>query len=69
MHESFRKAELQALAELANVELEILRYSEDVRVLNCLDLHLFSFQREFFMPPQSVIRAVEETSSVADDSY
>jgi tRNA G10 N-methylase Trm11 len=30
MHESFRKAEIQALAEVAGVEVEILEYHEDV---------------------------------------
>ncbi|KAF2463138.1 tRNA guanosine-2'-O-methyltransferase [Lindgomyces ingoldianus] len=29
MHESFRKAELQALAELAGVEMDIVKYEED----------------------------------------
>lgn len=29
-HESFRKAELQALAEIAGVPLEIIKYDEDV---------------------------------------
>jgi len=31
MHESFRSAELQALAEVAGLEMEILKYDEDVR--------------------------------------
>jgi tRNA (guanine10-N2)-methyltransferase len=30
VHESFRKAELLALAEVAGVQIEILRYLEDV---------------------------------------
>jgi tRNA G10 N-methylase Trm11 len=30
-HESFRKVELQALADLANVHLEFVKYEEDVR--------------------------------------
>ena len=30
MHESFRKAEIQALAELAGVEVDIIEYHEDV---------------------------------------
>jgi hypothetical protein len=30
-HESFRKVELQALADLAGVELEFIKYEEDVR--------------------------------------
>lgn len=30
IHESFRKAELHALAELAGVELEIVSYDDDV---------------------------------------
>jgi tRNA G10 N-methylase Trm11 len=29
-HESFRKVELQALAELAGVELEFIKYEENV---------------------------------------
>jgi tRNA (guanine10-N2)-methyltransferase len=29
-HESFRRAELQALAELAGVEIEFISYHEDV---------------------------------------
>ena len=32
VHESFRKAELEALAELTGVEMEIILYSEDVRL-------------------------------------
>jgi tRNA G10 N-methylase Trm11 len=31
MHESFRVAELQALATLVGVKLEVLKYDEDVR--------------------------------------
>jgi len=31
-HETFRKAELEALAVLANVHLQILDYSDDVRL-------------------------------------
>lgn len=34
-HESFRLAEIQALATLENVELEIMSYIPDVRVI-CL---------------------------------
>lgn len=30
VHESFRKAELQALAQLAGVTIEFVYYSEDV---------------------------------------
>lgn len=30
IHESFRTAELHALAELAGVELEIIKYDDDV---------------------------------------
>jgi tRNA (guanine10-N2)-methyltransferase len=30
MHESFRKAELQALAEVAGVNIEFLTYDEEV---------------------------------------
>jgi tRNA G10 N-methylase Trm11 len=36
VHESFRKAELLALAELAGVELDILKYSEDVSLFMLL---------------------------------
>lgn len=32
VHESFRKAELEALAELTGTEMEIISYSEDVRL-------------------------------------
>lgn len=31
-HETFRKAEIAALAELAGVEVQILEYSPDVRM-------------------------------------
>ena len=30
MHESFRTAELKALAKIAGVEIEVLKYDEDV---------------------------------------
>jgi tRNA (guanine10-N2)-methyltransferase len=30
MHESFRIAELKALAKIAGVEIEVLKYDEDV---------------------------------------
>lgn len=46
VHESFRKAELEALAELTGVEMEIILYSENVRldfwcarVFNSLELY------------------------------
>jgi tRNA (guanine10-N2)-methyltransferase len=32
VHESFRKAELEALAELTGIKMEIILYSEDVRL-------------------------------------
>lgn len=31
-HESFRKVELQALADLAGVKLEFIKYDENVRI-------------------------------------
>jgi tRNA G10 N-methylase Trm11 len=34
VHESFRKAELQALAELAGVEIEFVSYNEDVGIFS-----------------------------------
>jgi tRNA (guanine10-N2)-methyltransferase len=33
VHESFRRAELVALAELAGVEIEFVSYHEDVRLI------------------------------------
>jgi len=33
VHESFRKVELQALADIADVPLKFVKYDEDVRVL------------------------------------
>jgi tRNA G10 N-methylase Trm11 len=40
-HESFRQVELRALAELAGVELEFIKYEEDVRChLHSLSQHL-----------------------------
>jgi len=30
-HESFRKVELQALADIAGIKLEFMKYEEDVR--------------------------------------
>lgn len=33
VHESFRKVELQALADLAEVSLEFVHYENDVRTL------------------------------------
>jgi tRNA G10 N-methylase Trm11 len=34
VHETFRKPELEALAVVANVELEIITYNSDVRLIN-----------------------------------
>lgn len=39
MHEDFRKAELIALAEVANVNIEIVQYQEDVGVKLFFILH------------------------------
>ena len=56
MHESFRKAELQALAELEGVNMEIKDYKEDVSafvpsILNagCSTLAKFAFGNDFFI--------------------
>jgi tRNA G10 N-methylase Trm11 len=59
MHESFRTAELKALAKIAGVDLEVLKYDEDVgekisvsaqivqpsvmRAKSPLTMYLFSF--------------------------
>jgi tRNA G10 N-methylase Trm11 len=37
IHETFRKPELEALADIANIKMEILFYSADVR----LDANIF----------------------------
>ena len=46
IHESFRIPELEALANLADVELKILQYSPYVRLLACvlpiLDFDIFA---------------------------
>ena len=47
VHESFRKAELIALAEVAGVEIEIVRYLEDVGIFH---LKLLS-HRQPNLPP------------------
>lgn len=39
VHESFRKAELFALAEIAGAQLEIVEYQEDVSGSRYLPLH------------------------------
>ena len=44
IHESFRKAELHALANLAGVELEIVKYDDDVGTFA-----LFSFFSRFIV--------------------
>lgn len=36
VHESFRKAELQALADVAGAPIEFVRYDEDVGVISGL---------------------------------
>ncbi len=35
IHETFRKPEIEALAALANINVEFLIYGETVRVINC----------------------------------
>jgi len=42
VHETFRKPELEALAVLANVELEFVYYSDDVCLAEILLLHYSS---------------------------
>ena len=42
IHESFRKAELHALANLAGVELEIVKYDDDVGSFALFFFFLFS---------------------------
>ena len=37
-HESFRKVELQALADVAGVKLEFVKYEEDVSCNFCFSL-------------------------------
>lgn len=41
-HESFRKVELQALADLAGVEIEFVKYEEDVSHCVGSGTHLFA---------------------------
>ena len=48
IHESFRKAELHALAELAGVEVEIVSYNDDVGTSQ-------SFMSDIKFPQQSYI--------------
>jgi len=48
VHESFRKAELEALAELTGIEMEIILYSEDVRL--DFDVLVYSIALKFIAP-------------------
>jgi len=41
-HESFRKVELQALADLAGIPIQFFRYDEDVRTVSVFALLHFS---------------------------
>ena len=38
-HESFRKSEIEAIAELSGLDLEIISYAEDVRIINHILYH------------------------------
>lgn len=48
IHESFRKAELHALAEIAGVELEIVSYDDDVGIL-CFRILALKFSLQEFV--------------------
>jgi tRNA G10 N-methylase Trm11 len=49
VHESFRKAELHALAELAGTDIEIAKYDEDVGLFSPLFL-LTPWSELLFIP-------------------
>jgi tRNA G10 N-methylase Trm11 len=62
MHETFRRPELEALAVLHNVDLEILEYSDQVRE-DWQILSFFSFADIFFFDTDGDILAINEVGS------
>jgi tRNA G10 N-methylase Trm11 len=62
MHETFRRPELEALAVLHNVDLEILEYSDEVRASK-------TFHSTSRMQEGKSRRALERDLSFADEDY